>query len=325
MPETLRLDASNQGHVCQVKTLLLAGKLVAIPTETVYGLAANAADVEAVEGIYRAKGRPENHPLIVHIGDIAGLDEWAKDIPDTAFQLARQFWPGPLTLILKKNDGVNTTVTGGMETIALRMPSQPVLLDILKDTGLALAAPSANPYGQLSATSAVQVMETMVGKIHAVLDAGQCEIGLESTIVDPTTTPVRILRSGPITATQLQNALGTPVVTPPEHNEAVSGNVKAHYQPRARLKLVDKPTLLECLPNIEKNIGALVYSPELAGFASERLIILAEDKSAYAKQLYYSIYKLDQPGIDEIWLEKPPEEEEWMDVNDRLRRATYHS
>ena len=322
MPDTLLLDARNPADVERAETLLSQGKLVAVPTETVYGLAADADNSEAVEQIYAAKNRPADHPLIVHIGRVEDLETWAVDIPDIAYHLVKLFWPGPLTLVLNKNPAINNVVTGGLDTIALRMPAHPVLLDLLKKTGLGLAAPSANPYGQLSPTSAEQVMATMKGKVHAVLDGRQCEIGLESTIVDPRSIPLRILRSGPITASQLRNATGLEVITPKKHIEAVPGNVATHYKPNAALKLVDKATLLERLPTLEKQIACLVYSTEFDAFNSDQIKRLVADRQAYAKQLYRSIYELDKPQITEIWVETPPTEEDWLDVNDRLARAS---
>ncbi|MGR8921901.1 MAG: L-threonylcarbamoyladenylate synthase, partial [Gammaproteobacteria bacterium] len=184
MRHTLHLRADRPGDVERAVALLRDGRLVAVPTETVYGLAADARNEDAVADIFRAKGRPADHPLIVHIADAAAVDEWARDVPDAAWRLARRFWPGPLTLLLPKAPGVSARVTGGSPAIGLRVPDQATLLRVLAGLGSGVAAPSANPYRRLSPTTAQHVLAGLAGRIDAVLDDGPCTIGLESTIVD---------------------------------------------------------------------------------------------------------------------------------------------
>ena len=322
MLSTQHLKADNNDDLQRAIALLQSGKLVAIPTETVYGLAANASDPEAVKGIYAAKNRPGTHPLIVHIGNIDQLQQWTVNIPEVAMKLAQRCWPGPLTLTLAKHPGVNSVVTGGLETIAIRIPNQPILLELLNQTGLGLAAPSANPYGKLSPTSAEQVQSSMDGKIDAVLDGGDCEYGMESTIVDILSEPIRILRNGPITAKQIEQITGFNTVTPETHQEAVPGNVQAHYQPGTTLKLMDQQTLLQHIPSIRTDIGCIVYSNVFTEQTGKTIRHLSPNKQQYARMLYKTLFELDQLSLEAIWLETPPNNEEWQDVNDRLQRAT---
>lgn len=301
--------------------LLSAGELVAVPTETVYGLAADASNPDAVAKIFVAKGRPANHPLIVHIGDIAKLSDWARDIPPQAFLLAKAFWPGPLTLLLHKADAVSPVVTGGKNSIGIRMPAHPVLLALLQQTGLAVAAPSANPYKKLSPTSAAQVMAGLNGRIAAVLDGGDCSVGLESTILDLTSDKPQVLRAGPISAGELEAVLGVPVSTPKSHNVAVPGNVKAHYQPGKPLKIFAKDELLAALQPQSADVICLYQSAELAALKLPHSRQLPRDKAGYARLLYRTLFEADALPGSQIYLEQPPQTAEWDDVNDRLRRA----
>jgi len=302
--------------------LLRAGELVAVPTETVYGLAADASNPLAVAKIFAAKGRPANHPLIVHLGHISQLNEWAQDIPPTALLLAQAFWPGPLTLLLNKAPQVSDVVTGGKQTIGLRLPAHPLLLQILQQSGLAVAAPSANPYKKLSPTSAEQVLAGLNGKIAAVLDGGDCQVGLESTIVDLTGDSIQVLRAGPISAAELEAVLGTPVTTPQSHNVAVPGNVKAHYQPGKPLQMFSRAQLLQQLPAAE-NIILLCHSDDVAQSYRGTTLRLSTEKTAYARALYRTLFQADSLAGSRIWLEQPPQEPAWADVNDRLARACH--
>ncbi|MFT7471044.1 MAG: L-threonylcarbamoyladenylate synthase [Kiritimatiellia bacterium] len=223
---TRQLLSNRPKDLSTAETLLRAGGTLAVPTETVYGLAADAANPEAVSAIFSAKGRPADHPLIVHIAGVEDLEKWAVDIPAEAYRLALAFWPGPLTLLLKKAAHVSPVATGGLETIGIRVPSQPALHQLLVSSGLALAAPSANLYKQLSPTSAEQVTEKLVGKIGGMLDGGDCAIGLESTIVD------------------------------------LSDNVVDHYQPRIPLHLLSRQAMLAKMETATAEAAFVV----LAGF-----------------------------------------------------------
>lgn len=332
--QTRRLDATRPDDIDTAVRLLRAGKLVAIPTETVYGLAADASNAEAVRAIFVAKQRPVNHPLIVHLAGPDQLPRWAREIPDAAWRLAEAFWPGPLTLLLHKADAVPMEVTGGRATIGLRVPAHPVLLRILKTLDGGLAAPSANPYKRLSPTTADQVMAGLDGRIDAVLDGGRCAVGLESTIVDLTGATPRILRAGPITRRQLEAVLGTAVEFPEQHDAAVPGNVAVHYQPRTPLYLFDTATLRARLAELpaDANIALAYISDDLpisagpmsAGLMSTgvlRTLRLPADKPGFARAMYDALHTLDATGASAIWLERPPAHEDWRDVHDRLSRA----
>jgi len=295
---TIQLQGDSPADVKQAAGLLQQGKLVAVPTETVYGLAANAADEKAVQGIYQAKGRPSNHPLIVHVGSADQLTRWARDLPAAAQQLAATFWPGPLTLLLHKHPDVNPVVTGGLDTIGLRMPNHPVLLALLKIAGLGVAAPSANRYKKLSPTTAEQVLATMQGRIDAVLDGGPCEVGIESTILDLTTEHPRILRPGPITAEQISAVLQQPVSTPTQHQEAVPGNVDVHYQPGKPLWLMTTAQLQQQLPTRSSQVAMVFHNEALRSHQQPQDVQLSSDKAAFAQNLYHTLYRLDPADIE---------------------------
>lgn len=311
--------------VARAVELLHQGECVALPTETVYGLAADASDDDAVGKIFAAKGRPTNHPLIVHIPSAEHLDHWATDISSSARLLAEACWPGPLTLLLRKSASTSYAVTGGLDTIGLRVPAHPLFSAVLVAFGSGLAAPSANRYKALSPTSAEQVVDCLDGRIAAVLDGGPCEYGLESTIVDLTGEVPRIVRAGPLSRQQVQAVLGCPVEMPEEHDVIVPGNVRAHYQPRTPLIMASLEEMTgESLP---ANAGYMIYSAQARarllalGLAPDEILQLPTDPVGYGKQLYASLHALDQLERDVLVVEQPPTEENWAAVNDRLRRA----
>ncbi|CAH9053474.1 Threonylcarbamoyl-AMP synthase [Pseudoalteromonas holothuriae] len=307
---------------------LKSGELVAIPTETVYGLAADASQPDAVSKIFAAKGRPADHPLIVHIDGVDKLSKWAAAIPKCVEALAGAFWPGPLTLILPKAEHVSPIVTGGQNTVGLRVPNQADVLALLARLDTGLAAPSANPYKRISPTTAEQVMFGLNNKIAAILDGGPCEVGLESTIVDVTGQTPTILRAGPITKSQIEAVLGYPIHMPQTHNMAVPGNVKAHYQPSKPVKLMQSKHLFEQLTAhstlYQSDIAVLYYSDFLTNEldnTSAMQMKLSSDKARYAQNLYYALHQLDGAEIKHIWIELPPFDEQWQDVHDRLSRS----
>lgn len=318
--KTQLLSAQCSTDLTQAAELLKAGEQVAVPTETVYGLAADASNPDAVAGIFTAKGRPANHPLIVHLGDVASITEWATQIPDEAYKLANAFWPGPMTLLLPRAEHVSPVVTGGLDTIGLRVPAQPVLLDLLATHQLAVAAPSANPYKKLSPTTAEQVMHGLGGKIAAVIDGGPCQHGLESTIVDLTKRPFRVLRAGPITASELSAVLGETVDAPEQHDTVVPGNVGSHYQPNTRLQMVAADLSDLPAPHPEKR-AALLHFGDAPARDDLVCIAMPDDAARYGQALYHQLAQADQLGVDEIWLAQPPYGEAWLAVHDRLRRA----
>lgn len=324
MSKTLNLAASNQADVELAAQLLLQGKLVAVPTETVYGLAADATQPDAVRRIFEAKGRPADHPLIVHLPDAAAISHWAKDIPPLAHKLAAAFWPGPLTLLLPKADHVSAVVTGGLDSIGLRVPAHPVLLQLLRQHQLAVAAPSANRYKKLSPTSAQQVLHGLSGRIEAVLDGGDCQFGLESTIVSLLGEAVEILRAGPISKADLQEVLGLEVQQPQTHQVKVAGNVKAHYQPNTPLRCLPYAELVQYLQTHSTVKTAVLHQQALPAnmllFSSKVLPASAQD---FAQVMYRELFAADQRGAELILLEMPPNTAEWSAVQERLARAEH--
>ncbi len=327
--DTQLLTANDRDIQCAAD-LLNGGGTVAVPTETVYGLAADARNPAAVNKIFTAKQRPNNHPLIVHIHDLAQLSLVCSEVPEVALQLAAKFWPGPLTLILPKHPQMPDEVTGGLSTIGVRMPAHPVLRSILANGDLIVAAPSANPHKQLSPTSAQQVLKSLSGRINAVLDGGICHVGLESTIVDLGSEQAqlypRVLRAGPITPSQLSRAIGRSVQGYEAHQQAVPGNIEQHYQPKGRLTTVTTDDVIAHLSQWPQNTACLWHSDavaeQLSTVTAPNLFSISADKPAYAQALYRMLYEIDQVGFTHIWVEQPPQSEQWADVNDRLRRAS---
>lgn len=317
--KTELLSANIPADCQRALKLLKSGELVAVPTETVYGLAADASNPEAVRKVFAAKNRPADHPLIVHIGDIAQLEDWAINIPAVAYDLAKAFWPGPLTLLLEKHPDVSPVVTGGLETIGIRIPNHPVLCDLLRENKLAIAAPSANPYQKLSPTSAKQVQSGLDGKIAAILDGGDCTVGTESTIIQINEQNAQVLRSGPLTAQELSAVTHFPIIMPESHEQKVSGNKDIHYQPNTRLLLKTTDELLSA--DDKKDIGYLVYSNKLIDKQHQHAKVIASDHAQYRHDLYASLYELDRSNLKEIWVEQPPAGEHWYDIHDRLQKA----
>jgi L-threonylcarbamoyladenylate synthase len=320
---TLRLSSAIAADIDLAATLLKEGGLVAVPTETVYGLAADATNAQAVSHIFTAKGRPADHPLIVHLHDASAMSRWAKDIPAVAVALADAFWPGPLTLLLKKADHVSAVVTGGLDSIGLRVPAHPVLQQLLQQHQLAVAAPSANRYKKLSPTSAQQVFQTMQGRIDAVLDGGDCEFGLESTIVSVLDDEIAILRAGPISAAELAKVVGRPVAQPKKHQVKVAGNVDAHYQPEKKLFCLPWPELLQKLTDSQQACAVLHLTALPTTLKPSWQKWMPTNALDYGQALYRELYAADQSDAEVILLEAPPSDEAWLAVQDRLARAVY--
>ena len=333
MPDPTNHDLS------EAVRLLQAGDLVAFPTETVYGLGADAANPEAVARIFAAKGRPADHPLIVHLAGAGHLDQWARDIPQEAWDLAEAFWPGPLTLILKRAPGVPTAVTGGQDTVGVRVPAHPLALALLRAyvqagggrNGLCgIAAPSANRFGRISPTDADHVREELGDAVALVLDGGPCDVGIESTIIDLSRNgmPPRLLRPGHITPEQIEEVIGEPPELPDTMKPAgvprVSGSLDAHYAPRTAMRLVNTQNLAQVVEewqNTGKRCGLLLRSDlSLLSVHSHRQLPNSPD--GYARGLYAALRELDQAGNDVILVEAIPSASAWDAVADRLRRAT---
>jgi L-threonylcarbamoyladenylate synthase len=304
--------------------VLRAGGLVAFPTETVYGLGADAGNPQAVRKIYLAKGRPRNHPLIVHIAEARQLTDWAARLPPQAIRLAERYWPGPLTLILERAAHVHDAVTGGQATIALRVPSHPVAQALLTAFGGGVAAPSANRYGRLSATTAEHVRRELAGSVDYVLDGGPCDLGIESTIVDVSGTEPALLRPGSIGARELEELLGEPLVPATAASPRAPGTLAKHYAPQTPLMLLESDLLLELASSMTRQGGrvAVMARSTLQPLMPEvKWVTAAADPARYAHELYARLRELDGAGCDAILVERPPLEAEWAAVLDRLQRA----
>lgn len=308
---------------------LRAGQLVGLPTETVYGLAADARNTQAVARIFAAKGRPADHPLIVHLASADQLDDWAREIPEAARRLAAAFWPGPLTLILKRQPDVPDAVTGGQDTVGLRVPAHPVAHAVLSAFGGGLAAPSANRFGRISPTTAAHVREEVGEAVGLVLDGGPCRVGIESTIVDLTREVPVVLRPGAISAAAISAVLSRDVEAGIRDNAPrVSGSLAAHYAPRTPMRLVPATTLdaeaaLASARGLRLAVLALHPAPaSLARVNWQRAPAMPE---AYAQDLYASLRALDAAGMDLILVEQLPETADWLAVRDRLMRAEHGS
>ena len=305
--------------------LLHQGKLVAIPTETVYGLGADASNPEAVAKIFAAKGRPADHPLIVHLAYAAQIRDWASEVPDAALALAQAFWPGPLTLILPKKMSVPLAVTGGQETIALRVPAHPVALWLLRTFGGGVAAPSANRFGRISPTQASHVAEELGDAVDCILDGGPCLVGVESTILDLTDRQPTILRPGRITRSQLETALQCDVALKSQHKIRAPGMLAAHYAPQTPSLLCDRALLIDEFDRLcaqGQCVGVLSFSAELADWPCEHKRHLPDKPEDYETGLYHALRELDKLPLDTILVERPPIEDAWIAVNDRLGKAT---
>ena len=311
--------------------ILRAGGLVAFPTETVYGLGADASNPDAVAKIFAAKGRPQDHPVIVHLGSIELLPLWAGEIPAAAHQLAAAFWPGPLTLILKRATGVPDCVTGGQDTVGLRVPGHPVALELLQAfAGVeggrrfsGVAAPSANRFGRISPTTAAHVRAELGGVVDVVLDGGECAVGIESTIVDLSRGRAVLLRPGQITPAQIAAVLGAEVELPDAAAPRVSGALDSHYAPRTPLYLVPAAELRAKLAALRgKRLAVLARAEAPPALQDVSWQTAPRAASGYAHELYASLRRLDDLGCDVILVEAPPAAPEWQGVNDRLRRAS---
>jgi L-threonylcarbamoyladenylate synthase len=302
---------------------LLAGGLVAFPTETVYGLGADACNADAVARIYSVKGRPADHPLIVHIASMDGLGDWADDVPGYAISLARDFWPGPMTLVLKRSDLAGDFVTGEQDTVGVRVPDHPVALGLLEAFeqagGKGVAAPSANRFGNVSPTSA-QAVSDELGEYLAdgdqILDGGACDVGVESTIIDCTEDVPKILRPGAITAQMIAESTGLDVVGAVEESAIrVSGSLEAHYAPAARVVLDQSPVAGQ---------GFIAMADVVAG---EGVVRLAAPKThdEFARLLYSALRAADEQGLETVVVTQPQGDGIAVAIRDRLKRAAFGS
>jgi L-threonylcarbamoyladenylate synthase len=305
--------------------ILRDGGLVAFPTETVYGLGADAANPEAVHRIFSAKGRPADHPLIVHIPEAGQMQEWAREIPEEARTLASLHWPGPLTIVLPRSEHAPDVVTGGLDTIALRVPGHPLALALLDAFGRGLAAPSANRHGRVSPTTAEHVREELGDAVEMILDGGPCGIGLESTIVDLSSGSPRVLRPGAVTAAMLGRDLGEPVPVVEEADVRAPGQMPSHYAPRARVLLAEsaREAIREAEHARKAGLKAGVLSAEVLDGLPGSVVLfeLPEDLDEQARQLYDRLRHADRLGLDVLVVVPPPGRGIGDAIRDRLRRA----
>ncbi len=335
MPRILRTEwpagtaappAATELAIDEAAAVLARGGLVAIPTETVYGLAAVAIDPAAVQRIFEAKGRPPRNPLIVHVADVDAARSLARSWPPAAERLTSRFWPGPLTVVVSKREIVPDVVTAGGDTVAIRCPAHPIARRLIERLGLPIAAPSANASLSVSPTTAAHVAAGLGDRVELILDAGPCDRGIESTVVDCTATPPRILRPGPIDRLAVEEAVGGAVIDggatePILRSPGLTGR---HYAPRASLELsTDAAKRVVELVGMGRRVGLITWKHPSASARDGQLVVhpLPDDPAGFARGLYAALHDLDAAEVDMIVVECPPPEEEWRAVRDRLQRA----
>ena len=343
----------NSAVINEAVQTLREGGLVAFPTETVYGLGADARNPQAIEKVFTTKGRPSNHPLIVHVAAPDKFDQtqvdwvemlapWVRDLSEDALKLIHAFWPGPLTLVFKKDKSVLNELTGGQDTVAIRAPAHPIAQELLRKFKGGVVAPSANHFGKVSPTSAADVRHEFEGVLDLmVLDGGDCEVGIESTIIDLSSgDQATLLRPGAITPSKIFAKTGIKVYQPGEIQSAdkvlpkVSGSLKAHYAPTTPLRLYATGRVLDALsefPDTKSRVAVVVWDSESSLVLEDHPsidveeIMISSNPSIFASQLYRSLRDLDQQGWDLILFPEPPAGEEWDGVRDRLQRACFGS
>ena len=309
MPPARRAALEPTNDVERAAKAIADGGLVVIPTETVYGLAADASNAVAVARIFAVKARPRDHPLIVHLGDVEDIDRWSAAVPEDARRLAALAWPGPLTIIVPRAERVPDAVTGGRDSVGLRVPAHPMTLELIRLTGTALAAPSANRFGDVSPTTAAHVVDDLAEFLDpgrdVILDGGACPVGVESTIVDFCTDPPQLLRAGGITPEQISELLSTGVAGASGPARA-SGMLESHYAPRSRVVLVE--TQAEAIAEAAARPGAVV-------------LVLSDDLAAAAHSLYAELRRADDRGASSIVAVMPPPVGLGHAIRDRLIKA----
>jgi L-threonylcarbamoyladenylate synthase len=326
------LSGTDPQAIAEAARRIQAGGLVGFPTETVYGLGADAASDAAVAGIFAAKGRPSDHPLIVHVADAEHVEAYASSVPPFAARLMKAFWPGPLTVILPRKPGVAAAAAGGQDSIGLRCPSHPVALAFLKACNTGVAGPSANRFGRVSPTTAQHVQQEF-GDSLLVLDGGPCNVGIESSIVDCTRGRPVLLRPGVLTRAQLEAACGEAVLGKDELERAhedlgeaprASGTLEAHYAPDAKVRLMGAGPIQTALDLLGADAAHIaVYARSIVRIKSDKVLYrrMPDDALATAQQLFAVLRDFDAKGVKLIWVESPPMGAEWDGVRDRLGRA----
>jgi L-threonylcarbamoyladenylate synthase len=328
---TITIDT--QENIVRAVSLLRAGNIIGMPTETVYGLAADASNAAAIAKIFAAKGRPADHPLIIHVANTDAAKTWASadGWPDTAQILADAFWPGPMTLIVKRAAHVLDAVTGGQDTVGLRVPSHPVAQALLKAFAGAVAAPSANKFGHISPTTAQHVASEFADTDLLILDGGACEVGVESTIIDLSSGVTRVLRPGRIRTSEIERVIGQRLHSNDvkERTPRVSGSLDSHYAPTKKTLMLAGDALdifLDAARDAGKHVGLIHYSSRFASKrVKERAMLHGDDAAKFEHDIYSKLRALDESSVELIVIETPPTTSDWDAVNDRLRRATYSS
>jgi L-threonylcarbamoyladenylate synthase len=322
-PELFRLAATAAAEK------LCAGEVVALPTETVYGLAANALDPELVAKIYEIKDRPAENPIIVHVDGLAMAKRCVSDWPETAQRLANAFWPGPLTLVLPRSELIPDIVTAGGDTVGVRWPGHPLMREVIRQCGFPLAAPSANPSNQLSPTNAKHVVKGLGSKLGCIVDGGQSQIGIESTVIDLTFVPAKILRPGIVHEESLEAVLGENNViqgNAPEGAFRSPGQLLTHYSPKAELLIAaweSEADLRRQLPPSfdPAHSWILAHTNVPLGLGRDHVCVVPHDAEAYARALYAELHRADEEGAKLIVVEAVPDTAEWRGIADRLARA----
>lgn len=304
--------------------LLRNGELVAFPTETVYGLGANALDAAAVAKIFAAKGRPASNPLIVHVHDVEAARALTSAWPDTAQQLAENFWPGPLTLVLPRASHVPDITTAALDSVAIRIPAHPVARALLQTAGVPVAAPSANRSMELSPTRAEHVLRSLGDRVSMILDGGATNVGIESTVVDLTDTPPRVLRPGTLSLDELARVVPSIIYRPADKPKTLKapGMMERHYAPRARVVLFqDVEQLQRLMRDAHGSMAAVVAFHDLP-LNCDALVKLPEGAANAAALLYATLHALDEQRVELVYVELPPDTNAWAGVRDRLQRMT---
>jgi L-threonylcarbamoyladenylate synthase len=310
--------------IARAVAVLRRGGLVAFPTETVYGLGADASNVDALARLYAVKARPPDHPVIVHVAAPELLDEWAADVPAAARTLADALWPGPLTIVVRRAARVPDAVTGGGDTVGVRVPDQPVALALLHAFGGGIAAPSANRFGRVSPTTAEDVRTDLGDDVDVVLDDGPCAVGVESTIVDCTRIDPVVLRPGGIPRERIAEVVGTPVATRRDGLVRAPGTLKSHYAPEATVLLVERDELAErtlSMVAAGQRVAVLAAAPLPPVPESVSVLDAPQDVDEYARVLYARLREADRLGVDVVLAVAPPDAGVGVAVADRLRRA----
>jgi L-threonylcarbamoyladenylate synthase len=320
----MSIARDTQKQIQDAVDALRAGDLVAFPTETVYGLGANASSPQAVRKIFELKGRPANHPVIVHVDDQKHLQRWVRDMPPAARALADKFWPGPLTLVMKRAPAVSDVITGGQDTVAVRVPSHPIARQLLTAFGGGVAAPSANRYGHVSPTRAEHVRDEFGKRVKIVLDGGDCKIGLESTIVLCVGEVPRLLRPGAITLSQLRSVVPGILAGPDPTTPRAPGTTPRHYSPKTPVTLVPSRRLVDVMREFtdeEEKVAVLSLRPPSTANRYMTWINAGTRADIYARNLYTHLRTLDKMGAKVLLVEEVPAGEQWDAVRDRLKRA----